>query len=427
MDRGSWKQHFEEALNSVGQFSWSPQGDRIAYTGYQYENNAFIQQILIYDLAKDTQSALTDPSQIDQLYPVWSSDGNRIAFVSRDDAGIANIWIQDIQNRTLTQVTQNTDPEAWLYSASFSPDNRYLAYMVNMSLYLVELASGVTSCAETGTMDVSQYKWSLSEDKIAYQTLDPGFNVSVYDVSSRTSRQVTNAYNINLFEWSADGMQIIYATSGTWVYNGSGNEYQKPEIRIAPANVPDCDRTLLQLDSEPQYLFISSNAIWYGESQNSNFNLYQWSPGRFTFSNVALQPGENEFYALSINNNTGAVSPGSDPILINVDQGTTPDLEVLSTGIYCYPAAPLSGDKVTGTITVQNIGAAAAENVDVAVYLTDPLGFQQLISTATIPRIEPSGTDNCSFDWDTTGKTGVYRISAIADPNNQILELSESQ
>ena len=414
-------------------FRWSPQSDRIAYTVYRSEDGIFIQQIFIYDVVNDRQSELTEQNRADQWSPAWSADGNRVVFVSADDSGITDIWVKELQNGSLARLTQNTDPDIHFDEPSFSPDNRYLAYKDwNASLYLQELASGVTTCVEEGISysDVTQssYKWSISGNRIGYLKYEGAYNVFVYDVAGRTSLQVTSSPNdVAGFEWSADDMQIIHTTRASWVDTESGSEYRNAEIKIAPANVPNCDRALLQLDSDTSSLSIQpSGAIWYDQGQDPNLILSQWFPGRFVFKGIDLVNGENEFYALCIDASSGAVSAWSDTIVIHVDQGTIPDLGIPNDGMYCYPAAPVSGDKLAGNVKIQNIGAAGADNVDVLVYVIDQEGYRQTIASATISRIEPSSEKTYSFSWDTSGKTGVYRIAAVVDPMAEILELSEN-
>jgi imidazolonepropionase-like amidohydrolase/Tol biopolymer transport system component len=57
--------------------------------------------------------------------PVFSPDGNRLAFVSDRDGSEANIFVFDLATREITQVSQ----ERWAARPAWSPDGQMLAYL----------------------------------------------------------------------------------------------------------------------------------------------------------------------------------------------------------------------------------------------------------------------------------------------------------
>ena len=71
-----------------------------------------------------------------------SPDGSRIAFLMKDDAGIVQFWTVSPNGGPTTQVTRNS----WSVASAFtwSPDGRHLAYVMDNSVCVTEVASGRT-------------------------------------------------------------------------------------------------------------------------------------------------------------------------------------------------------------------------------------------------------------------------------------------
>jgi TolB protein len=73
--------------------AWSPQGDRIAYTGRVERRN----RVCILDLASGDESCLP-PVGSGEEGPAWSPDGNHLAFIARK-GGTITLHLQRADGR----------------------------------------------------------------------------------------------------------------------------------------------------------------------------------------------------------------------------------------------------------------------------------------------------------------------------------------
>ena len=107
--------------NNVYPDAWSPDGSRIAVSGYYPDKRGelYILNVLIggvQDLSRE---------QFDQVgYPAWSPDGRYLTFTASNYPTSA-IYLADFQANTLTQLSKN---DASIYVASaWSPDGQIIA------------------------------------------------------------------------------------------------------------------------------------------------------------------------------------------------------------------------------------------------------------------------------------------------------------
>jgi subtilase family serine protease/subtilisin family serine protease len=111
---------------------------------------------------------------------------------------------------------------------------------------------------------------------------------------------------------------------------------------------------------------------------------------------------------------------------VPVASSALPNLQLVATNVGYNPPAPVAGENVLVNMVVLNTGLAPANDVTVQLMdLTDgtavPVGAPQLIPTI------PAGSSGAALVvFDTTGKAGIRQLQVIADPNNFIPELDET-
>ncbi|MEM4160492.1 MAG: CARDB domain-containing protein [Thermoplasmata archaeon] len=97
-----------------------------------------------------------------------------------------------------------------------------------------------------------------------------------------------------------------------------------------------------------------------------------------------------------------------------------PDLEISETNITLSNTAPMSGELITITGKVNNLGDGRAENVKVRFYLDGIL----LGTDITLPVIEPRSYTFVQTQW--IASSGTHTLAVNLDPGNQIEEENET-
>jgi Tol biopolymer transport system component len=111
---------------------WSPDGQRIAFTSTHDENT----DIYVMNPDGSQRSRLTNDPAEDRS-PAWSPDGQRIAFVSAMD-GTGGVFLIDRDGSRRTQLI--ADPH--VMNPAWSPDGQYLAFGSDGRIVTIRLADG---------------------------------------------------------------------------------------------------------------------------------------------------------------------------------------------------------------------------------------------------------------------------------------------
>lgn len=122
--------------------AYSPDGRFLAYAEFRRDEVlGVIEEIGILNIETKQFQLITD-DQADSYLPVWSPNGDRIAYVS-NKTGSYNIWVFNLSDKTHRQITENpsfdTDP-------TWSPDGETIVFVSartgNRELWAISSISG---------------------------------------------------------------------------------------------------------------------------------------------------------------------------------------------------------------------------------------------------------------------------------------------
>ena len=157
------QQLYADPYNYISFARWSPDGKQIAFIKIPDTQTPFtVGELWVMDERGSNARKVADADAGHGYAANWSLDGKQIAFVVREnpddenanqssDALISNIYVIDVESRTLTLITHlkigRTETPFW------SPDGNTLAFNVvingRMNVSIVELASGEIRFLET--------------------------------------------------------------------------------------------------------------------------------------------------------------------------------------------------------------------------------------------------------------------------------------
>ncbi len=104
-----------------------------------------------------------------------------------------------------------------------------------------------------------------------------------------------------------------------------------------------------------------------------------------------------------------------------------PDLAISSSDIAVVPQSPMKGQTVTVSATIRNVGNRDGVMTPVEFRLIDQdVHSYLIIGTVDMAFIPVGGSATTQISWEIVGLSGNYGISVVADPNDAIVELDES-
>ena len=158
------------------------------------------------------QEQLTD-DKVEDLFPEWSPDGSRIAWVRGGRGPEGEIWVMNADGSAKTRLTSNLVSDS---NPTWSPDGTQIAFRSlrdgNRDIYVMN-ADGTNE--RRLTIDpASDFApdWSPDGARIAFSRDAPELGIAVYTMSAAggDERRVTDyAMNAGPAGWSPDGSRLL--------------------------------------------------------------------------------------------------------------------------------------------------------------------------------------------------------------------------
>jgi TolB protein len=227
---------------------WSPQGDRIAFVGSgdATDRDENLLELYVMDVESGETRQLTENSARD-ADPTWSPDGKRIVFVRADYWATDNV---ETSHRVIgadgsgEETLVQTDQQVFLGSPSWSPDGNRIAYSrASFAGQRLELTLHVMRSDGSNAMQIAkqaaQPAWSPDGKRIAFVSIaDQLGEIYVADANGRNAKRLTKSKEANdtAPAWSPDGKQIIFSS------DRSNPQQDEIELYVMPASGGDPKR-----------------------------------------------------------------------------------------------------------------------------------------------------------------------------------------
>ena len=161
--------------------SWSPDGTRIAFGARREGRTNY--EIYVMNVDGSNQQRLTDNpdpnGHSDDRDPSWSPDGERIVFRARREGHFENkfavtyeIYVMDANGVNQQRLTNNRDNE---WSPVWSPDGNRIAFsadrkgnLSNFEIYVMDADGGNQQRLTVNRIDDSSPSWSPDGERIAF-------------------------------------------------------------------------------------------------------------------------------------------------------------------------------------------------------------------------------------------------------------------
>ena len=219
------------------QASWSPNGFRVAYWGLDGGRKG------VWTIPAKGGTPLPVPSSSVDWNPVWAPDGKHLYFVSDRD-GPVGLWRLPIGERTGSSSSEPEPislPAVYAAHPSFSSDGRRLAFVSRIRRANIYRAAFDGSVLGDITPVTSGSQWAGHQDIspdgewLTFVSRNTnGENISIVRRDGSGQRQLTVARGKNRYpRWSPDGTRIAFASGrgensiDLWAIQRDGNGLQR--------------------------------------------------------------------------------------------------------------------------------------------------------------------------------------------------------
>ena len=261
----------------------SPDGNKLAFETYR----AGQWQLYVMNADGSNQTPLSIP--VNAFAPVWSPDGAKIAFTGYDSAGHANVYVINADGTGLDNLTN--DATGTSYFPAWSPDGAKIMFLsirdeVQQSIYVMD-ADGTDVTRLTYYRDDAPV-WSPNGTKIAFVSRRNG-SAEIYSMDADGSNQ-TNLTNTG-------------ETPPEAPFTGTGfnSTVGQPPSNTMPAWSPDGKSIAFTSDRDGQseiYVMTADGSIQTALTVASDSYEPRFSPDGAKIAFLTYRDGNQEIYVM---------------------------------------------------------------------------------------------------------------------------------
>jgi Tol biopolymer transport system component len=194
--------------------SWSPDGDKIVFTSNRDQGNS---EVYLMNADGSEQVNLSQSKGFDGRAS-WSPDGASIVFTSDRD-GAETLYLYSFKSSSIRPLSV-----AGIASAAepvFSPDGQWIAFrgfnqQAKSDIWLVSIDGRDTQqLTHNEKSEDGRVSWSPDGRKLVYHSRrDHQYNLYIYDLDQQHEIQITNLPNLDVEpNWSHDGKHILFLSA----------------------------------------------------------------------------------------------------------------------------------------------------------------------------------------------------------------------
>lgn len=226
IDLNLWRVDFDSLNETIGKAVQITTDSRIKTDPNISPDNKYLVFASVGSQNEDIYLANSDGSSIRLLtstvhkerLPVWSPDGQKIAFLSNKSGKVFEGWVINPDGSGLRKITTETTPSTII--PVWSPDGKSLLFSVTKTFPLIfdpdknsDQQNPIPLPAEKEKISYMATSWSPDGKKLAGWTTDNGSakqHITIYDFTNHQYRDLTDTGGFAV--WLADNRRLIFCS-----------------------------------------------------------------------------------------------------------------------------------------------------------------------------------------------------------------------